>query len=103
LNWTVSKEAAKKTKGRFEMSVPSMKGKDIIISRKYEDIINVIKARIEYKEFVQSLIFAITLTESYIAEILLIILIAYPKKILISHKGNESQVYSMELKGSAVL
>jgi hypothetical protein len=93
------KTKAKTTKGsKFQVTVPSMKGKDVTISRHYDDIIKAINARIEYKEFVQSLIFAITLTESYIAEILLIILIAHPDRILISQKGNESQSYTIELR-----
>jgi hypothetical protein len=44
---TRSNSSSSPSMGRFKMSVPSMKGKDITISRKYDDIINVIKARIE--------------------------------------------------------
>jgi|SRR5208337_242479 len=98
LELKVIEEKAKASKGRFHVSVPSMRGKDQEISRKYDDVIAMIKGRIKYKEFVQSLVFAISLTESYISEIMCLNLVAFPAKLLISIKGNEAVSYQVEMR-----
>ncbi|MFV1439719.1 MULTISPECIES: hypothetical protein, partial [unclassified Phaeobacter] len=52
-----------------------------------EDLRAIAKARISEKEFVQSIIVAVSLTEDYIAEVVRLILEAYPKKLTLSQKG----------------
>ena len=84
-----------------EITVPSMRGKEARITRNNKYLCRIIADKIKFKEYVQSLIFAITLTESYLAEMLIIVLRSYPEKLLISTKGNEvndGAMYSVDMK-----
>src|SRR5262245_13624564 len=84
---------------RLEISVPSSRGKDKSILRKREDVCQLIEERIASKEYVQSLVFAISLTEDYMSDVLLTVIRAYPQKLLISPKGNalkEADTFSVD-------
>ena len=83
------------------ITVPSMRGKKARITRNNKYLCRIIADKIKFKEYVQSLIFAITLTESYLAEMLIIVLRSYPEKLLISTKGNEvndGAMYPVDMK-----
>ena len=83
------------------ITVPSMRGKEARITRNNNYLCRIISDKIKFKEYVQSLIFAITLTESYLSEMLIIVLRSYPEKLLISTKGNEANdgaMYPVDMK-----
>lgn len=72
-------------------AVPRMKGGKTKVLRKRSDILNYIDRRVSYSEYAQSLVFIVAIAEDYIADVIFAILMAYPKKILISAKGNEGE------------
>jgi len=74
---------------RVSIVAPNSKGKNTEIHRKIDDVAALIKERIETKEYVQALVFAVSLTEDYISKVLVRTIRAYPPKILISAKGTE--------------
>lgn len=78
-------------KGRkvaFCINMPSTReGSRREITRNHEDLSKIIQQRISEKEFVQSIIVAVSLTEDYIAEVVRIVLQAYPKKLTASQKS----------------
>lgn len=59
------------------------------VYRNKEEIIQYIDRRINYSEYAQSLVFAVAIAEDYLQDIMFFVLIAFPKKLLISAKGNE--------------
>lgn len=74
----------------FQIDVPSTKKSKTTTIRRKPDAIKVIIAnRIETKEVLQSIVFAISMTEDYINDVLTLIMEAYPLKLLISAKGNQ--------------
>jgi len=73
---------------RIKLSVPSVKGKDLKVFRKAPDLHRMIDNRIDSREFIQSLVFAVALTEEYLSDVLELIIRAYPQKLFISPKGN---------------
>ncbi|CUI26140.1 hypothetical protein [Cognatishimia activa] len=75
----------------YEHEVPSTKSSKVtVIRRKPSYIKKLIRSRIEEREALHSLVFAISLTESYLTQALETVLCAHPQKILISVKGNQS-------------
>lgn len=74
---------------KFKIAAPSIRGTDRNISRDLVLVQQLIDDRIRSKEYVQSLVFAVALVESYLARSLETIIRAYPKKLLVSPKGNE--------------
>lgn len=74
---------------RFGISAPSIKGKERNIYRDFSLVRELINDRIGSKEYVQSIVFAVALVESYISSSLANVIRAYPQKLLISAKGNE--------------
>ncbi|MEP9379713.1 hypothetical protein ABLE91_23585 [Aquabacter sp. CN5-332] len=80
--------AKRDNKDRFHISAPTAKGKIGNISRSVNDVLRIINERIGNKEYLQSLVFSISLTEDYISRTLIRIIKAYPEKILVSTKGN---------------
>lgn len=69
--------------------VPNMRGGRKNVRRKTVDVLNYLDKRISYSEYAQSLVFIIAIAEDYLSDIILAVLMAYPKKVLISAKGNE--------------
>jgi hypothetical protein len=69
--------------------VPKMRGGQRTVSRKPEDVLLHLNQRVTYSEYAQSLVFVVAIAEDYITDIILAILMAYPRKILISAKGND--------------
>ncbi len=69
--------------------VPRMRGGKREVFRKTSEILEHIDRRISYSEYAQSIVFAVALAEGFIKDTLILVLTAYPKKILISAKGNE--------------
>lgn len=86
---------SKGSRGKY--SVPKMDGGSRVVERKTSDVLISIDHRVSYSHYAQSLVFAIAKAEDYISSVLLSILLAFPRKILISAKGNESG-RSVELK-----
>ncbi|AQS48745.1 hypothetical protein BMG03_13785 [Thioclava nitratireducens] len=83
-------KASKSGETVFELDVPSTKkARTTTIRRKPEAIEKILKERIDTKEVLQSIVFAISLTEDYINDVLTLVLEAYPRKLLISSKGNQ--------------
>ena len=62
--------------------VPSLRGKKSNITRTPSRICGIIESRINYKEFVQSLVFAISITESYISDTICLVFSHFQKKYL---------------------
>lgn len=99
----LSKADKKKEKdsadAKFTLDVPSTKETRVsIITRKPEAVAQIIGDRIAYKEFVQSLVFAIALTEDYFIELLTLVMEAIPEKLLISVKGKDlAETQSMQI------
>lgn len=76
------------TTDRLHIAAPTAKGKIGNISRKIDDVLDILNQRIETKEYLQSLVFAVALVEDYMSKTLVRVIRAYPGKILISIKGN---------------
>lgn len=74
---------------RFKIDAPSTKGRERNISRDLDLIREIISERIASKEYVQSIVFAVALVESYISSSLVNVIRTHPQKILVSPKGNE--------------
>lgn len=73
----------------LQIIVPSTRAtKTTTIRRTPEKVAEIVKERIETKENLQSIVFAISLTEDYINEVVVNVLKAHPKKLLLSAKGN---------------
>jgi hypothetical protein len=86
---------------RVCISAPTVKGKIGNISRKIEVVIDILNQRIATKEYLQSLVFAVSLTEDYMARTLVRVIRAYPKKLLISVKGNalrDEDVFPIDMR-----
>jgi hypothetical protein len=83
----VSKENEQKT-NRLHIAAPTVKGKIGNISREIDDVLDILNQRIETKEYLQSLVFAVALVEDYMGKTLVRVIRAYPGKSLISIKGN---------------
>lgn len=77
--------------------VPGIKGGQKSVLRRTTDILNYIDRRVSYSEYAQSIVFIVAIMEDYISDVLLSILMAYPRKILVSAKGNQSE-YSVNLR-----
>lgn len=75
---------------KFGYSVPKMDGGVRTVERKTSEVLNYIDHRIAYSQYAQSLVFIVARVEDYITDVLLAVLTAFPKKILISIKGNEA-------------
>lgn len=73
---------------RVRLSVPSVKGKDLTVSRMAPDLHRMIDDRMRSREYIQSLVFAVALAEEYLSDVLQLTIRAYPQKLLISPKGN---------------
>lgn len=82
---------------KLTYTVPGMKGGQKTVPRKTSDILNYIDRRVSYSQYAQSLVFVVAIAEDYIGDIIFAILMAYPKKILVSAKGNEGEL-SVDLK-----
>ncbi|MGV3652408.1 MAG: hypothetical protein ACO1OK_13370 [Devosia sp.] len=78
-------------------TVPGINGGKRKVPRKTSDILNYIDRRVSYSQYAQSLVFVVAIAEDYIGDIIFSILMAYPKKILVSAKGNEGE-RSVDLK-----
>jgi hypothetical protein len=76
---------------RIHISAPTAKGKIGNITRKKGDLIDLLRQRIKTKEYLQSLVFAVSLTEDYMSKTLIRIIRAYPNKLVISVKGAEAE------------
>lgn len=74
---------------KFKISAPSIKGTDRNISRDLTLVQELIDDRIQFKEYVQSLVFAVAVVESYLSSSLALVIRAYPQKLLVSPKGND--------------
>jgi hypothetical protein len=72
-------ESGRKTKLNFE--VPSIKGDFIETARKKEDIIQLLEEALENGLARNSLISAVAIIESYLADVLRCVLLAFPEKI----------------------
>ncbi|WP_424361460.1 hypothetical protein [Methylocystis parvus] len=83
---------------RIHIAVPSNGGKNANIQRKRSQIIGMLNQKIAHKEFMQSLVFAITVTESYVQDTLCLALTAYPHKLTVSPKGNKSESFCVDVK-----
>jgi hypothetical protein len=75
----------------YRVRAPSRLNVSRTIRREIGSILGIIDERQSSKEFVQSLVFAIARTESYISASLLLMIRAYPAKLLLSTKGNEPE------------
>lgn len=74
---------------KFKISAPSVRGTDRNISRDLSLVQQLIDDRIQSKEYVQSLVFAVAVVESYLSKSLELVIRAYPQKLLVSPKGND--------------
>lgn len=77
--------------------VPKMDGGVRTVKRNTSEVLNYIDHRIAYSQYAQSLVFIVARVEDYITDVLLAVLVAFPKKIIMSAKGNESSK-SVDLK-----
>ncbi|MDQ1902826.1 hypothetical protein RAH32_20635 [Paracoccus sp. WLY502] len=75
---------------KADYSVPKMNGGVRTVKRNTSEVLNYIDHRIAYSQYAQSLVFIVARVEDYITDVLLTMLLAFPRKILISIKGNES-------------
>lgn len=85
----------------YSQKVPNKKAESITIRRNLKSIRVNIEDSIVYREYVKSLIFMITIVEDYIANNLVRLLCAYPRKILISSKGKQptsESAYSVDFR-----
>lgn len=74
---------------KFKIGAPSIRGSDRNISRDLGLIRDILNERISSKEYIQSIVFAVALVDSYISGSLETVIRAYPQKLLVSPKGNE--------------
>lgn len=86
---------------RFKISAPSTTNSPRNIYRDFGLVHDLILQRINAKEYIQTIVFAVALTESYISASLQAVIRAYPQKLLISAKGTEAKegsVLSVDLR-----
>jgi hypothetical protein len=76
---------------RLSIICPSVRGKDKSITRNVNFIQDMIGDRIASREYIQSLVFAVSLTEEYISDILVSVIRAYPEKLMISPRGSDTK------------
>jgi len=76
---------------QVSVSGTNSKGKPVQISRKIDVVKNLLDDRITSKEYVQSLVFSIALTEEYLSKTLVRVIRAYPHKLFISPKGGKTK------------
>ncbi|WP_338721400.1 hypothetical protein [Devosia sp. XK-2] len=81
------KEVSKTKSERVHLTAPTSKGKTARISRRREDLLLLMDERIRRREYIQSLVFAVSLTEEYISRNLARVMRAFPQKVLISPAG----------------
>jgi len=84
----------------YKLRVPNKKAKAIPIRRNLISLRADLQNNITSKEYIKSLVFIITIVEDYLAKNLIRVLIAYPKKLLISTKGNQAAAgaYTVEMR-----
>lgn len=78
------KAAREKT---YKVAVPSTKGPARNLKRNLDQVRSIVQDRISAKEYIQSLVFAISFVESYLSSSLINLIRAYPQKLLVSTKG----------------
>jgi len=83
------KNLQKKGKKRFKISAPSTTKSPRNIYREFALVHELLDQRIHSKEYVQTIVFAVALTESYLSFCLQAVIRAYPQKLLVSGKGTE--------------
>ena len=85
----------------YKLNVPNKNAKYIPIRRNLQSLKNTIENNISSKEYIKSLVFTIIILEEYLSSNLIRILTAYPKKLLISTKGNQlgpGATYPVEMR-----
>jgi len=75
----------------FKISAPSALQPRRNIYREFGLVHELLRQRMDSKEYIQTIVFAVALTESYISGCLHAIIRAYPKKLLMSTKGAEAK------------
>jgi hypothetical protein len=93
----------KLTKGqkRYTLKVPNKRTKVVPIHRNLRKLVSSLKDQISSKEYIQALVFIVSIVESYLSSNLIRLLRAYPKKLLVSTKGKElqaSESYSVDMR-----
>lgn len=74
---------------RFKISAPSTRKSPRNIYRDFDSVNNLLEQRINSKEYIQTIVFAVALAESYISGCLQTVIRAFPQKLLTSTKGTE--------------